>query len=137
MVDSNDIYRDLLEQIYDGVYFVDTERRILFWNRGAERITGFSRDEVLNHCCHDNILKHFDGSGTCLCQNECPPMKTIQDGQAREAEAFLHHKDGHRVPILVRVTPVRNLAEEEKNSSACCTTSTARPCSIPRRNSAP
>ncbi|MFX8860496.1 PAS domain-containing protein, partial [Acinetobacter baumannii] len=37
----------VLENISDGVYFVDRHRRILYWNRGAERITGFSREEVL------------------------------------------------------------------------------------------
>jgi len=111
-MNSNDIYRDLLEQIHDGVYFVDTERRILFWNRGAERITGFARQEVSRRFCHDNILRHVDDKGTALCRNGCPLLKTIQDGEPREAEVFLHHRDGHRVPVLVRVTPLRDAAGE-------------------------
>ncbi|ALC17403.1 diguanylate cyclase with PAS/PAC sensor [Desulfuromonas soudanensis] len=110
MINSHDLYRELLEQIHDGVYFVDTERRILFWNRGVERLTGFGRNEVMNHFCHDNLLRHVDGNGTFLCQDGCPLQKTIEDGQSREAEVFLHHKDGHRVPVHVRVTPVRNAA---------------------------
>jgi diguanylate cyclase (GGDEF)-like protein len=27
---------------------------------------------------------------------------TIADGKAREAEVFLHHKDGHRIPVFIR-----------------------------------
>jgi hypothetical protein len=32
-------YKDLLDHISDGVYFVDRDRRILFWNEGAYRLT--------------------------------------------------------------------------------------------------
>ncbi|HEX7541873.1 MAG TPA: PAS domain-containing protein [Anaerolineales bacterium] len=33
--------KDILDNLYDGVYFVDPERRITYWNNGAERITGY------------------------------------------------------------------------------------------------
>ena len=35
-----DFYKELLDNLSDGVYFVDGERRITYWNKGAERITG-------------------------------------------------------------------------------------------------
>jgi len=44
----------LLDNLHDGVYFVDCERRITYWNRGAERITGYSADEVVGSRCSDN-----------------------------------------------------------------------------------
>lgn len=34
-------YRELLDELHDGVYFVDRDRRITYWNRSAERISGF------------------------------------------------------------------------------------------------
>jgi PAS domain S-box-containing protein len=37
---SENVYRDILENLHDGVYFVDAKRRITFWNKGAERISG-------------------------------------------------------------------------------------------------
>jgi len=40
-------YQDLLDQISDGVYFVNRDRRITYWNHGAERITGYGAEEVL------------------------------------------------------------------------------------------
>ncbi|HEV3330434.1 MAG TPA: PAS domain-containing protein [Bryobacteraceae bacterium] len=36
-------YRAILESLSTGVYVVDRERKILFWNDGAERITGYLR----------------------------------------------------------------------------------------------
>ncbi len=91
----------LLENLSDGVYFVDLERRVMYWNRGAERITGFSAEEVLGRRCEDMILNHCDESGTILCGEKCPLLATIRDGQQREAHLYLHHKDGHRKPVRV------------------------------------
>jgi diguanylate cyclase (GGDEF)-like protein len=43
-----------------------------------------------------------------LCLHGCPLGQTLEDGQPREARVFLHHKDGQRVPVAVRITPVHN-----------------------------
>jgi diguanylate cyclase (GGDEF)-like protein/PAS domain S-box-containing protein len=108
MADQNDFYRELLDYLADGVYFTDKERRIIFWNKGAERLSGFSRDEVIGTRCLDNILIHVDAAGNNLCQTMCPLAETLLDGMPREAEVFLHHKSGHRIPIRVRVVAKRD-----------------------------
>ena len=75
-VGSPDFFRRLLEELYEGVYFVDTHRRITYWNRAAERISGYAADEVVGHFCQDNILNHVDDMGTQLCFGRCPLMTT-------------------------------------------------------------
>ncbi len=99
---------DLLDHLFDGVYGVDMERRISYWNRAAERISGYASAEVVDHYCYDNLLRHVDADGQELCHNGCPLAATLQDGQPREALVYLHHKEGHRVPVSVRVSPVRH-----------------------------
>jgi len=101
-------YKDLLDNLYEGVYFADRERKIIYWNRGAERITGYSTGEVVGHHCFDNILFHVDEAGNVLCRGGCPLLWTIMEGKERESEIYLHHKDGHRVPVRVRTSPIRN-----------------------------
>jgi len=54
-------YQDLLDQISDGVYFVNLDRNITYWNGGAERITGYGAQEVLGHSCADGLLRHVVG----------------------------------------------------------------------------
>ena len=105
----NDISsKKILDSLFDGVYFVDCERRITYWNAAAERITGYAKTDMVGHCCADNLLRHVDANGQELCLNGCPLSASIGDGKPREASVFLHHKLGHRVPVSVRTSPVRD-----------------------------
>ena len=45
--ESSSFHARLLDSLFDGVYFVDVERRITYWNRGAEILTGYSASEVV------------------------------------------------------------------------------------------
>jgi diguanylate cyclase (GGDEF)-like protein/PAS domain S-box-containing protein len=101
-------HRKLLENLFDGVYSVDINRKITFWNKAAERITGYSQSEVLGHSCQDNILRHIDENGQELCHTGCPLACTILDGNQREEHLYLHHKQGHRVPVSIRLSPVKD-----------------------------
>jgi diguanylate cyclase (GGDEF)-like protein/PAS domain S-box-containing protein len=103
---NSEFFKSILNNISDGVYFVDKNRRIVFWNRGAERITGFTAEEVLGESCYSNILNHVDVFGNNLCQNGCPLYKTIIDGKERKVSVYLHHKQGHRVPVTVSSSPI-------------------------------
>jgi diguanylate cyclase (GGDEF)-like protein/PAS domain S-box-containing protein len=98
----------LLDHLYEGVYFVDRSRTITAWNKAAEAITGFSAEEVVGSHCMDNILNHVDESGDQLCFGQCPLSCTMDDGKEREETIYLHHKDGHRVAVDVRVVPLTN-----------------------------
>lgn len=108
MLDAADFYKKMLDNTYEGVYFVDSTRQITFWNKGAERITGFNASEVIGHFCHDNILNHVDERGNKLCLGGCPLHTTINDGLIRETLVYLHHKNGHRVPVSVRAVPIQD-----------------------------
>lgn len=103
-----DSYSTIMNLIDVGVYFVDRKRTITYWNKGAEIITGFKSEEVLGKCCSDNILTHVDSSGENLCVGICPLEMSIDDSQIREDEIFLHHKDGHRVPIKIKCCQLKN-----------------------------
>jgi diguanylate cyclase (GGDEF)-like protein/PAS domain S-box-containing protein len=107
MLLGNEFYRTLLDSLYDGVYFVRPDRTIVYWNEAAERMTGFTKAEVVNRHCYDNCLMHVDNKGVNLCLRNCPLEKAILEGITVEGEAYYHHKEGHRLPALVRVSPIR------------------------------
>ncbi len=98
----------ILDQLNDGVYIVDTQRAIQFWNQGAQRISGYRPEEVVGSRCCDNLLMHVNDRGDQLCLVGCPLEATMTDGDPREAEVYLHHREGHRVPVFVRTAPLRD-----------------------------
>jgi diguanylate cyclase (GGDEF)-like protein/PAS domain S-box-containing protein len=108
MAEERDFYKEIIDNLYDGVYFVDRDRVITYWNKGAERITGYDGNRVIGRSCRDNLLNHVTADGTQLCRDHCPLQACMQDGKVREADVFLHHADGHRLPVIVRASPLRD-----------------------------
>ncbi|HEX2994200.1 MAG TPA: diguanylate cyclase [Anaerolineales bacterium] len=108
MADEKNFYKDIIDNLYDGVYFVDRDRLITYWNKGAERITGYSSAQTVGRSCYDNLLNHVTASGVQLCMNRCPLAAVMEDGREREVEVFLHHAQGHRLPVVVRATAMRD-----------------------------
>lgn len=104
---SESLFKTLLDNLGEGVYFTDLQRRIQYWNKGAERLTGYKSDEVKGRCCADNILMHTDCNGKTMCKScDCPLAATMRDRENRTGKLFLHHKEGHRVPIQVTTAPI-------------------------------
>jgi two-component system cell cycle response regulator len=104
MIDKN--YQDLLSYLYEGVYVVDNNRKIIFWNTGSEQITGYNSEEVMNSMCYNNILRHVTEDGKELCFDGCPLHHTLETGEIQESDVYLHHKEGHRIPVRVKSIPV-------------------------------
>ncbi|MDY6951956.1 MAG: sigma 54-interacting transcriptional regulator [Thermodesulfobacteriota bacterium] len=61
----------ILDNLAEGIIAHDTERRILFFNRAAEEITGYSRDDVLEKDCHEAFGGPFCG-GRCAFDGVTP-----------------------------------------------------------------
>jgi PAS domain-containing protein len=57
-----DFFRSILENLHMAVYVIGRDGKILFWNDGAERITGYLRQDVIGHAFSDNFLGENDGS---------------------------------------------------------------------------
>ncbi len=100
--------KELLDHLNDGVYFVDRSRKITFWNRGAQAITGWAPRDVIGRSCEDGVLRHVDADGNGICRNGCPISKALADGVPHRADLFLHHRAGHRVPVRVEAVAVRD-----------------------------
>ena len=87
-------FRHILDAISDGVYVAGPDRTIVYWSAGAERITGYTADEVVGHRCDEEILVHTDLGGTRLCVPAAPfrtashrRERSIRPGRARRSRA--------------------------------------------------
>jgi diguanylate cyclase (GGDEF)-like protein/PAS domain S-box-containing protein len=101
-------YEILLDQIYDGLYLVSRNGQIIFWNKGAERITGYSRDEMIGRTFDHDFLTHQDAAGAPLWNERSVLDLCLRENSAVEAEAYIGCRGGRRVPVLFRITPVHD-----------------------------
>jgi diguanylate cyclase (GGDEF)-like protein/PAS domain S-box-containing protein len=108
VLDNPEVFRAIVDGLHVAVYLVDRDRKILFWNAGAEQISGYLRHEVIGKSCHDGILMHSDENGVPLCGSLCPLLGTMHDGQPRETQIYLRHKMGYRIPVRVRAFPIHD-----------------------------
>jgi PAS domain S-box-containing protein len=97
-IESLMCHRDNLEHVLDnlkeGIIAHDPQRRIFFFNREAERITGYDRNEVVGRDCHEAFGAPFCGGRCAFCEHpaevadtaEYPLNITTKSGESRHIE---------------------------------------------------
>ncbi len=95
-------FNHLFENLAEGVFTINYRWRITSFNRRAEAITGFKREEVLGRYCWD-IFK------SDLCQSECPLRYTLETGSPRmDQDVRIVVKHGSQLSILVNTSVLRD-----------------------------
>ena len=89
------LHRALLDQLDEGVCMVDRDRRILYWNKGAERISGYFSHEVAGQFSHGDLLMHCDSD-----DRQGPGEAT--------GPAFLRHREGYRLMVELQSRPIQD-----------------------------
>lgn len=93
---------DILESLVGAVFTVDSAWRITSFNRGAEKITGRSRQDVLGKRCNEVFRSN-------LCLTDCPLRKAMAgDISTLVGRAFIVDSEGLQVPVNVSAAVLRN-----------------------------
>jgi PAS domain S-box-containing protein len=103
---SKEFLNNILQSIEGGILTIDKKRRITFFNRSAEEISGFKREEVMNkECC--KILKSE------LCEHFCPLEEILEKGKpVFNYEIMIANKAGDEVPVNITASPLRSSNNE-------------------------
>lgn len=96
----------ILDSVADGIYGVDLEGRSTFFNKAAERITGWVASEVIGLNQHE-LLHHTHADGSPHWSEECPVYQTFRDNEARYiSDDIFWRKDGSNFPVEYSSTPI-------------------------------
>jgi diguanylate cyclase (GGDEF)-like protein/PAS domain S-box-containing protein len=101
-----DFIENLLHSVDNGIYFLDKDKRIVFWNKGAEAISGYPASEALGKPCSDKLLVHVDDKGVVQCKDFCPTDQALKSGTVIRDIAYILHKEGYRLPVQLSAFPV-------------------------------
>ncbi len=99
------IYLDILSNISDGVYYVNINREIEYWNKGAEILTGYTFEEVKGKK-YDEVISFINESETKLSAYEYPSTLCLQSGRSAVKSLYLVDKNKKKRYIEETVSPV-------------------------------
>ena len=80
----------IVDNISIGVIAHDLQRRVFYFNRAAEKITGYDRSEVINRDCHDVFPGNFCGGKCHFCDGAVPAPDLVRQ------EVDIVRKDGEK-----------------------------------------
>ena len=92
---DNRFFPLIFDTISHGIFTIDADGRITSFNQMAERLTGYSRDEVAGRPCHEIFRAN-------ICEVECPLKRSIKTRERSEAiEVMIITKDNKKLPIAI------------------------------------
>lgn len=98
MTDNKHISQDILDSIGEGVFTVDKNFRITFFNHAAEQITGFKREEMVGKFC-----KSVCNSGNCM--EACPIAHVLQtDKKIYGRDSTMNHRNGSILDVKLNAS---------------------------------
>jgi diguanylate cyclase (GGDEF)-like protein/PAS domain S-box-containing protein len=107
-MDSPEVLLAVIDTLTVGVSLVDPLGKIVLWNRHAERLTGYLRQDALGRSVREGFLGCMDVENKELSGDAAPAVTALRDGKSVTLETSLRHRSGHRVPARLRVTPLRD-----------------------------
>jgi len=126
----------ILESSADGIMTIDSERCILAFSAGMERLTGWKKEETIGRHCFE-VLRLKDSQGADLCQTKCPIVRgadgflsldgitTTKDGQEAYVGmnySMLRSPDRGLLTTVVNVRDISRLRQIENLRSALLAT---------------
>jgi len=110
LIDDPQLFRHVLEDLPVGVYVVDRELRIRFWNHGAEQLTGYLAHEVVGHGLEE-VVQACNRQGNSLSGERCPVAMTLSQHKAQQCIASYLHKNGHRSAVKIRTRAILDVGD--------------------------
>lgn len=94
--------QDILDSLAEGIYTVDKDFKINSFNQAAERITGYTHEEVIGKFCK-NILS------SDRCVRDCPIARVLENGEnLHDVENTLITRNGKEIPIKMNAAIFKN-----------------------------
>ena len=100
-------FRDITSSLAEGIMVMDEHGHVTFMNPEAERLLGWTAEELSNRNAHD-VVHSRSYDGTPIAFEECPVHNIIRTGKKYISnDEYFIRKDGTIFPIYVLSSPVK------------------------------
>ncbi len=108
---DGELFRAMMDYAHEGIYFIDRKFNVTYWNDSAERITGIPASDIVGKISTESILRPVDSDGETITLERTALKMSMMDGKIREQEVNIRHRDGHRLPVLLRTVPIKKFTK--------------------------
>jgi PAS domain S-box-containing protein len=103
---DHSLTKDILDSIGEGLFTVNKDFKINYFNSAAEKITGYRKEEALGRFC-----KHLFKSNKCF--THCPIAQILESGKnIYDVESQIRNKNGSSIPIKLNAAVLRSNGNE-------------------------
>lgn len=97
----------LFDTSADGVYVVDVDQRIVYWNAAATEMTGEGAEALIGRRCYE-VVGGVDFAGRCICKQDCQTIVRVRRGEAvPDYDVLCRAFPGRRLLINISIMPAR------------------------------
>lgn len=97
----------ILDDIPFGSYLLRPDHTILYWNREAETLLGYSRKDVLEKKCGDLPMGCSFVTGGIILHENCPAVVAYTTERPQTMQMFMHCRDGKNLLVRNTLIPLR------------------------------
>jgi PAS domain S-box-containing protein len=98
----------ILDSIADGIFTIDCEQNITYFNRAAEKLTGVKIDQAIGKKCYEVL-----GGSSAQCKMKCFLKESMQTGEEKiSRKTTIVRSDGQQIPVTISASVVRNESGE-------------------------
>jgi len=98
--------QQLIDSMHDGVIFVDEQRNIFLWSKGAERLTGVSSAAAQGRQFTPTLLDMCNTAGRRVRDDACPVARAIATHAQLRQRLEILGRQGEHVAIDLHAIPV-------------------------------
>lgn len=106
LLHAEEMNRNILQSVGEGIFGVDSEGCILFINQAALNMLGYEPDEVFGQPIHD-LIHHHHADGSEYGVEDCPMHRAFTEARRFKIDnEVLWRKDGSSFPVEYTAAPI-------------------------------
>ncbi len=101
------IFEDTLDKISEGIFVVDDQFRIIYFNKAAEKILGENKKDIINKSCYQIFEKHIEKEICILIKQQLAKGEPVY-----QFPIYLKDKEYKKV-IYLNAYPIKNTEKDK------------------------
>jgi len=101
---DQDCVNIIIDSIADGIFIIDCEQTITYFNHAAEKITGIKKEQAVGKKCYEAL-----GGSSDKCKKQCFLTESMLTGEEKlSRKTDIVRGDGQQIPVSISASVIRN-----------------------------